>query len=527
MNETNKESKEKFEGSLRLLAKTSFIVFFGIFISKILGYTYRVIIARYYGPEVYGLFSLAFMITTWFTAIAALGLTDGILRFIPLYRGKKKTNEISYLVKLVIKINLLLGIISSIALFFLSDIIAIQIFHNASLGYFLKIFSFFILVSLLNNIFLAVIRAYEKISWFSFIFNILQNVSRVFILILLILIGVKSESTAWSFNLSLVACLIVSYLICKYKISTVFIDSGKVNKRKLTKELFFYSFPILFSSIISTLFYSIDSFSLGYYKSAVEVGLYNAAVPIAMLLLIASELFMQLFFPLITRHYSIKNFKLIGDLSKQVNKWIYLVNVPIFLIIFIFPGAVINILFGANYISVENALRILAIGALISSLSSVSVQLISMIGKSKLILMNVTIAAIINFILNSILIPLKSILFLNNENGLVGAAMATMISILIFNLLFYIQVHKYLKIIPLRRKIINISIIALSSFIILYVLRNLIPTQNIFILLVLLIFFVLFYLLLIFIFRGLDENDWFIIKSVFKKGLNLIRVNKK
>src|SRR3972149_1823388 len=95
-----KENVRGFESSLKLLAKTSFIVLIGVIISKILGYTYRIIIARYYGPEVYGLFVLALMISGWFIAISALGFNEGILRFIPIYRGRKEIEKIKYALKI-------------------------------------------------------------------------------------------------------------------------------------------------------------------------------------------------------------------------------------------------------------------------------------------------------------------------------------------------------------------------------------------------------------------------------------------
>jgi len=88
MNEKIKEEKE-FNIILRLLAKTSMIVLFGLIFSKVVTYAFRIIIARYYGPEIYGVFLLGIMILQWFIAFSTLGLIEGILRFIPIYRGEK------------------------------------------------------------------------------------------------------------------------------------------------------------------------------------------------------------------------------------------------------------------------------------------------------------------------------------------------------------------------------------------------------------------------------------------------------
>ena len=62
----NKKKENLFDRSLVLLVKSSFVVFVGLFFSKICTYGYRIVVARYYGPEVYGLFALSLMVIGWF-----------------------------------------------------------------------------------------------------------------------------------------------------------------------------------------------------------------------------------------------------------------------------------------------------------------------------------------------------------------------------------------------------------------------------------------------------------------------------
>ena len=68
----------EIEKNLNLIAKSSIFVFGAIIISKIFTYLYRIVIARYYGPEVYGLFSLGIMIFGFFVAFASLGFSEGM-----------------------------------------------------------------------------------------------------------------------------------------------------------------------------------------------------------------------------------------------------------------------------------------------------------------------------------------------------------------------------------------------------------------------------------------------------------------
>ena len=60
---------------------------------------------------------------------------------------------------------------------------------------------------------------------------------------------------------------------------------------------------------VSSVFYWTDSLVIGFFKTTVEVGIYNAAIPLAALLTLAPELFIQLLFPIITKEYAKKNLK--------------------------------------------------------------------------------------------------------------------------------------------------------------------------------------------------------------------------
>ena len=281
--------------------------------------------------------------------------------------------------------------------------------------------------------------------------------------------------------------------------------------KNITKELFSYSWPILFLGLLGGILYGIDSFAIGYFRSTLEVGFYNAAIPIALLLSIAPELFTRLFFPLMTKEYSKKNLEMIKELSQQVGKWIFMLNLPFFIIIILFPGAFINILFGQEYLIAENALRFLAIGVFFSSLTLLSHNLIAMMGRTKLILADLMVILVLNIILNIILIP---------KYGLNGAAFSTMICSIIFGLIFLFQAYHYLSIIPLRRKMLRIFIIIIIPTFLLIGIKQFV-VMNTFSLILMSLFFFLSYILLIFLTGCLDKNDFMILKSVKEKLLRL------
>lgn len=234
------KENNSLDNSLKLLVKTSFIVLISIVISKILGYVFRIIIARYYGPEAYGLYSLAFSITLFFIAISGFGFAEGLVRFIPGLIAKKKDDDIRYLFWKTIKFCLITGIIGATIQIGLSTFISVRLFHNSNLSILIKIMGLSIPPLLFLAIFLAVLRGFEKIGSYSFIYNIFQNIARIGFLLLFIFLGFRyrTDVIVWSFVLGSISTFFVSYIICRYQIKERFGNYKNKNYSNLKKEFF-------------------------------------------------------------------------------------------------------------------------------------------------------------------------------------------------------------------------------------------------------------------------------------------------
>ena len=499
-----KDDKE-IEKDLTILAKSSIFVFVAVFLSKFFMYLYRISIARYYGPESYGLFSLGFVISGFFITFASLGFSEGISRFIPMYRSEKQ--KIKYLIKFSNNILFFSAFFSAFLLFFNSEFIAINFFHNSELTLYLKIFSFLIPIQIFTNFYFSIIRSHEKIHAYSFGTNILQNMTKFLIIILFIYLGLKSLiAIPLSYLVGILSGLIFAYLYCKFKLSYIFTKITILdNKKNLRLNFLSYSWPLVLYGILGSIMYWIDTFLIGYFENAYWVGIYNAAIPIALLLVLAPEIFLQMFFPLITRELSMKNFTVVRELSKQITKWIFILNLPLTILILLFPGVFINILFGPEYLLAKNALRILTMGYFILTLSSVASNLLLSKGKSKIILINLILTSILNFILNFILIP---------HYGITGAAFATFISLSVLSLLLISENYYFNHILPFRRNMAAIFFISLILSGILYNI-SLFVNVNLIWLIVLGGLFGAAYLGLIILTKSFDKNDLMVLKKIF------------
>lgn len=511
-------SKKEFDKILENLFETSIFIFIGIAISKIFSYVYKIIIARYLGADIYGLYSLSLVIVLLFASVSGLGISEGILRYISLYRGKEEKNKIRYIFRYSSKLLIISTIIASFLLFSLSEIISIKIFNNPSLSFFLKVFSFVIPIWIFSGYFMNIMIAFEKVKQQTAIEKIVQSFAKLFFLLLFLFIGLRINAVIFSFFIGVFIFFMATLLYCKYKIPDIFIEYNlkELEKNKISKNLLFYSIPIMFFGLVFYIFYWTDSLMIGYFKSTTEVGIYNAAVPIAFLLSFAPELFITLLFPIITKEYAHKNLVMITNLSKQIGKWIFIINLPVFFIMVLFPDQIINIFFGKEYLSASTPLIFLLTGNFVASLLTTSNRLLLMAGKTKTLLADLVITSLLNFFLNMWLIPKDKIFNINNTNGLSGAAISTAISVIIFYLLLMIHAKKSTGIIPIKRDFMKIIFISIIPLVPLLIIKQLIEINILYFILLTTFFFSL-YILLIFIMKGLDKEDLLVINSVKRR----------
>jgi len=269
---------------------------------------------------------------------------------------------------------------------------------------------------------------------------------------------------------------------------------------------------------------------IGYFKTASDVGLYNAALPLAQLFYLFPYALFFLFLPVLSNLYAQNKKEIFKPLYKTLTKWIFLLNMIILSFFILFPKQIINTLFGQEYLSstilagkeilpAPVSLIILSFGLFFGYLMHGSSTFFLVIKKTKLLLFNASLIALINLILNYFLIP---------PYGIVGAAIATSTSFFGMGLLFVIEIKIILKIWPFKRSYFRILFSAALSLILTYLLsRIIIFNKDIYSILVLGTFFIICYLVMALITRSFEREDVMILTSIQEKtGLKISFINK-
>ena len=121
----------------------------------------------------------------------------------------------------------------------------------------------------------------------------------------------------------------------------------------------------------------------------------------------------------------------------------------------------LGLLFGSEYKEAELALQILGLGFFIHVLFGLNALTSISLGKPKINLLCLSVALVVNLILDFLLIP---------EHGIVGASIASFISLILSNVLFTVSIFKCSKLHPFSKSYVRTITFATVITIILFLL---------------------------------------------------------
>ena len=178
---------------------------------------------------------------------------------------------------------------------------------------------------------------------------------------------------------------------------------------------------------------------LAVYETSKDVGIYKASVGIASLLYFIGISFSFLSFPSLTKLYVSQKIEEMKSCILKNYKISLLLVQPFFFIMLFYSSKIIDILFGREYLSGYMVLCIVSLGVAFNVSVGSTGTLLQSMGQSKSVLLADVSGVLINILLNVWLIP---------TFGIVGAAIATSISLTIRNLVTLLMIYSNLHFIP-------------------------------------------------------------------------------
>ncbi|WP_049923567.1 flippase [Halopiger djelfimassiliensis] len=401
------------EHELSALLSSAALVMVGGVVSTAANLGERIVIGRLLSPDAYGEVSVGLALLMFTLTVALAGCPQGVSRYIPRYETVADRRGV-WVSGLLVAVVLAVGLGG--VLFVCAEPIATHLFETEAAIPFLRLLAAALPFTAGFRIAIAAVRGYENTVYRTVIQNFLDPFLRIVLIALLLLAGMDIVAAGAAYLLAAALSFVVSLVL----LGRLMPLRGRYTTH--VRELLSFSLPLVVSTVIGVLLIQTDTLMLGYFRSSYEVGLYNAAYPLATGLTVVLSAFGFLYLPIASRLDAAGERDAIDDIYATSTKWVYIVTFPLFLLLVVFPADMVSLFFGSSYADAASVLPILAAGFFLSVVAGRDRETLSAVGATTWIAVGNVAGLLANVGINLALIP---------RYGFLGAGIASVSSMVI------------------------------------------------------------------------------------------------
>lgn len=383
-------------GQLGQILQGGAIVFGGNLLGAAAAFLTRLISARYLGPDDYGLLVLGITVLGLSSIVLTFGLSKGLAKKIPNSPEKAELFQSSLLVSIPASaiVALLLVVFSeSIASLLGSSVFA------PVLVWFAATLPFYMIVRLAT----ACMQGFKD----SRAPVVFKNISFQTLIAVLVSVSVVIELNVVQIGAIWPTAGVFSALVALYYVRkrTNVLSTIDPPSTSTAKHLFAFSVPLLIADIGWEIMVQIDNLFLNYFHTSQAVGAYDAAFMLAMPPLTLIESFGFMLLPVFSDLYQDTKRTHLTRIYQLATKWMVLAILPVYLVVITFPDVILQLIYGSAYTIASTALIIVFTGAFVPVLLGLSQQAHIAFGNTRTIMIGNVAAAVINLLVNLVLVP--------------------------------------------------------------------------------------------------------------------------
>lgn len=414
----------------------NFILTISNFIFPLVTFPY---VSRILGADGIGAVQFATANIAYFTNVAMLGIPTYGIRAVAKVRTNKK--NLSKTVQEILFINSISAVLALIML--LVAVIAIPQFRTEKELY----------LVLSSAVFLNVIGVewlYRGLERYSYI-TMRSILGKVFAFIVMVIFIKQSDDYIVYGATTIIAS--VGFNIFNFINLFRIVDMKPIGFKEMNLKRHLQPiFTFFLLSISTTIYSNLDTSLLGFIKGNVEVGYYAAAVRIKLVLVGVVTSLGTVLLPRLSYYFETKRMEEFVSIVKDALNFVLLLSIPMTLFFIFNADNVIYFLSGTEFFPAILPLQIVLPSIIFIGLSNVTgIQVLVPSNREHLVVQSTVIGAVINLILNAILIPAMSVS---------GAALANVISEL---LVLLIQVYFLREMILPMLKELRIYVLLLAG----------------------------------------------------------------
>jgi len=384
------------------------------------------VISRRLGAEGMGVYNLFLAVLSLLIMGGTLGFHTSVVRFVSQYRAQQKSGLISLLYKGILKLCIPVSVGLGAVLFLFAETIAVQAYHDPALTLPLRIAAGVLPIMTVGTLNVELVRGFKLIHISEFFRNLNLNlVTLAGSLIVLAFVQQPEVPVAFyalggvvSFGFTLVYVLRLLRRESPRRLQRPFAESFDLRGPLLV------SLPMILTAFIQVLNGRVDMLMIGLYSPTAEIGIYGVAFKLSILTNFVIGSVKTIALPKISELFWGGKEQELKRMIRFSSRLIFSFAVPVSLVLFLFAEDLLGLL-GEEFVAGAGALRILTLTQFINAASGLVAAFMNMTGNERVFAWLVGVATGVNVLLNLVLIPVY---------GMEGAAVATLISIAIWNI---------------------------------------------------------------------------------------------
>ena len=429
------QSKTRSDRVILLAAKGGGIAFAGNLFVYFVRFAFGVVLARLLGAELLGLYSLSSTITDIVATLALLGLGTGLVRYLSIAISHKNEAGAWGIIQEGIAIPGLVSLVLAIGVFLFAAPLSTHVFNKPNLAPVLRLASLGIPMLALIQVGSAITQGFKHMEYKVYAEDVALNLVKLVLSVVLIGAGLAVMG-AMVAHLAAVTVTVVMYA---YFVHRLFPLNRPLRAAKHNVgEMLRFSLPLYASQFLSQFGGSLETLVLGSFGLIRGVGIFTTALRVSDVGSMFFKSLQRISIPMFSELYSHGRVDQLKRVYQVTTKWGMAFNLPIFLAIALFAGPLLSI-FGADFVTGSTGLIILAFASLFNASTGACGSLITMTGHSRLTLANSIINLLSTICLDLLLIP---------RWGIIGAAVAATLGVVLINTLRTVQVHRLLRFWP-------------------------------------------------------------------------------
>lgn len=390
--------------------------------------------------EEIGLLNLLLSIGVLFAQFCNLGSVYTVGKFFPFFHNRSK-NSYGFLTYNLLVITVGVIVFTVLAFIFKSQISA----HYDKSPEFVKYYNWFIPIGIAYVYFLLFdnyLRALFKNVISVFLFDVFL---RILTAVVLLAYGFQWISFDLLLKISSLIYVIPTLILFAYLIYLKEINakSWRITiPKRFRKVLFRFSSLSYFNTLGSVIITTIDAMMVAAYLGMAETGIYTTVVFITSFLQVPYRTLVRITTPLVATYWKTKNMVKMQELYQQVSSILLIISTALFIYVWINREAIFHIL-KPEFVAGIPVFLFIMIGRLTDMYLGLNGTIFTMSKKYAFDLIFTFLLIGIVYVLNIVFIP---------KMGMKGAAVSTMIALLVYNISRSLFVWIHFKLHPFAKK---------------------------------------------------------------------------